>query len=86
MQVAVVLESKTHLYELGSMKLLYTLETGPNPRALCALATSDGATAMAVPQHIAAGPTGAPTGRVLVFDTASQNPIGVVEAHKTEVL
>ncbi|KAI9754455.1 MAG: autophagy protein [Chaenotheca gracillima] len=39
-RLAVVLEEQIYLYDISNMKLLYTIETSPNPNAICALAPS----------------------------------------------
>jgi autophagy-related protein 18 len=49
-RLLVVLETRIHVYELPHVKLLHTIETALNPRALCVLA-SGGSCRVAYPQH-----------------------------------
>ena len=80
------------------MKLLSTIETSPNPTAICALSPSSdncylayplpqkaAASSFAPPSH--APPTGShivpTTGEVLIFNTAKLEAVNVIEAHKS---
>ena len=80
------------------MKLLYTIETSPNPNAICALSPSSDncylayplpqkatPSSFAPPSHAPPGTTHiAPTsGDVLLFDTIKLEAINVVEAHRS---
>ena len=49
-RLLVVLETRLHVYELPHVKLLHTVETALNPRALCVLAAG-GSCRVAYPQH-----------------------------------
>ena len=80
------------------MKLLYTIETSPNPSAICALSPSSENCYLAypLPQKAAASsfnpPSHAPpnsshipptSGEVLIFDAQKLEAINVVEAHRS---
>ncbi|PGH26974.1 hypothetical protein AJ80_01358 [Polytolypa hystricis UAMH7299] len=39
-RLVIILEDQIYLYDIQTMKLLYTIETSPNPNAICALSPS----------------------------------------------
>ncbi|KAL9137795.1 MAG: hypothetical protein Q9175_001000 [Cornicularia normoerica] len=97
-RLAVILEHQVYLYDISNMKLLYTIETSPNPSAICALSPSSNncylayplpqkaaPSSFAPPSHAPPGTTHiAPTsGDVLLFDTLKLEAINVVEAHRS---
>lgn len=80
------------------MKLLYTIETSPNPLAICALSPSSencylayplpqkaASSNFAPPSHTPPNSTHIPptTGEVLLFDTLKLEAVNVVEAHRS---
>ncbi|MCJ1360305.1 MAG: autophagy protein [Icmadophila ericetorum] len=96
-RLVVVLEDQIYLYDISVMKLLYTIETSPNPNAICALSSSSENCYLVypLPQKAPAGtfaPSHAPptgthipptTGDVLIFDTIKLEAINVAEAHRS---
>lgn len=97
-RLVVVLEDQIFLYDISNMKLLTTIETSPNPHAICALSPSSEncylayplpqktiTSSFAPPSHTP--PTGThipPTsGDVLIFDALKLEAINVVEAHRS---
>ena len=97
-RLVVILEDQIYLYDISNMKLLYTIETSPNPNAICALSPSSdncylayplpqkaAPSSFAPPPHAPPGTTHiAPTsGDVLLFDTIKLEAINVVEAHRS---
>ncbi|KAI9873546.1 MAG: autophagy protein [Pleopsidium flavum] len=97
-RLVVVLEDQIYLYDISNMKLLYTIETSPNPNAICALSPSSdhcylayplpqkaAPSSFAPPSHAPPGATHiSPTsGDVLLFDTVKLEAINVVEAHRS---
>ncbi|PGH14106.1 hypothetical protein AJ79_03223 [Helicocarpus griseus UAMH5409] len=97
-RLVIVLEDQIYLYDIQTMKLLYTIETSPNPNAICALSPSSENCYLAYPLPQKAPPTSftppshAPpgnthvsptTGEVLIFDTLKLEAINVIEAHKS---
>ncbi|CAF9917854.1 autophagy protein [Imshaugia aleurites] len=97
-RLVVILEDQIYLYDISNMKLLYTIDTSPNPNAICALSPSSdncylayplpqkaAPTSFAPPSHAPPGATHiAPTsGDVLLFDTLKLEAINVVEAHRS---
>ncbi|MDI1486464.1 MAG: autophagy protein [Ramalina farinacea] len=97
-RLVVILEDQIYLYDISNMKLLYTIETSPNPNAICALSPSSencylayplpqkaAPSSFAPPSHAPPGSTHiAPTsGDVLIFDTIKKEAINVVEAHRS---
>ncbi|KAL9103899.1 MAG: hypothetical protein Q9163_001092 [Psora crenata] len=97
-RLVVILEDQIYLYDISNMKLLYSIETSPNPNAICALSPSSekcflayplpqkaAPSSFAPPSH--APPSGAhitPTsGDVLLFDTLKLEAVNVVEAHRS---
>lgn len=97
-RLVIVLEDQIYLYDIQTMKLLYTIETSPNPAAICALSPSQdscylayplpqkaAASSFAPPSHAPPNSTHVPptTGEVLLFDAVKLEAVNVVEAHKT---
>ncbi|KAL4784935.1 autophagy-related protein 18 [Aspergillus varians] len=97
-RLVIVLEDQIYLYDIQTMKLLYTIETSPNPNALCALSPSSDNCYLAyplpqkaapatfnTPAHAPPGTTHvSPTsGEVLIFDTLKLEAINVIEAHRS---
>ncbi|KAK5044584.1 autophagy protein [Exophiala bonariae] len=80
------------------MKLLYTIETSPNPTAICALSPSSencflayplpqkaASSSFAPPSHAPPNTTHVPptSGEVLIFDAVKLEAVNVVEAHRS---
>ena len=97
-RLVIVLEDQIYLYDISNMKLLYTIETSPNPTAICALSPSSencylayplpqkaAASSFAPPSHAPPGNSHVATtsGDVLLFDTVKLEAINVVEAHRS---
>ncbi|KKA22251.1 Autophagy-related protein 18 [Rasamsonia emersonii CBS 393.64] len=97
-RLVIVLEDQIYLYDIQTMKLLHTIETSPNPNAICALSPSSENCYLAYPLPQKAPPSSfappahtppgsmhiAPTsGDVLIFDTLKLEAINVVEAHRS---
>ncbi|KAJ5468881.1 hypothetical protein N7475_006633 [Penicillium sp. IBT 31633x] len=96
-RLVIVLEDQIYLYDIQTMKLLSTIDTSPNPHAICALAPSSENCYMAypLPQKAPAAantPAHAPpgtthisptTGDVLIFDAVKLEAINVIEAHRS---
>ena len=97
-RLVIVLEDQIYLYDIQTMKLLYTIETSPNPMAICALSPSSEKCYLAypLPQKATASsfapPSHAPpnsthisptTGEVLLFDAIKLEAINVIEAHRS---
>ncbi|KAH0558417.1 autophagy protein [Trichoglossum hirsutum] len=97
-RLVVVLEEQIYLYDISNMKLLYTIETSPNPNAICALSPSSENCYLAYPLPQKAAPSSftppshappgatyiSPTsGDVLLFDAVKLEAVNVVEAHRS---
>ncbi len=98
----VVLEQEIYIYDISNMKLLHTIETSPNPMAICALSPSSENCFLAYPSPVAsptspfanAGSSGAgasgsgagTAGDVLIFDLLSLSVTNVIQAHKNAYL
>ncbi|KZF19405.1 vacuolar targeting protein Atg18 [Xylona heveae TC161] len=97
-RLVVVLEDQIYLYDISNMRLLYTIETSPNPNAICALSPSSDHCYLAypLPQKVAPSsftpPSHAPpsnthvsptSGDVLLFDAVKLEAVNVVEAHRS---
>ncbi|KAJ1789932.1 autophagy protein [Coemansia sp. RSA 2399] len=92
-----VLEEQIYVYDISNMKLLHTLETPPNPSAICAMSPSSEncfiayptpASVSSVPQKQGAVlmPPDIPvTSDVMVFDANACEPINIIQAHKSPV-
>ncbi|CAF9903347.1 MAG: autophagy protein [Gomphillus americanus] len=99
LRLVVVLEDLIYVYDMSTMKILHTLETSPNPNAICALSSSSENCYLAFPlpqkaptpqfQPPPHAPPGAsqhipPTsGDVLLVDAAKLESVNVVTAHKS---
>lgn len=93
-RLVVVLEDSMYMYDIQNMKLLYNLETSPNPNAICALSPSSDNCYLAypLPQKAASAPAHVPpnsthiaptSGEILIFDALKLEAINVVQAHKS---
>ncbi|WVN86828.1 uncharacterized protein L203_102001 [Cryptococcus depauperatus CBS 7841] len=88
-RLIVVLENEIYIYDISTMKLLHTIETGPNPNERSYLAyPSPAPSASSTPLSSSAVPVPPPaptTGDVLLFDTISLTALNVIQAHKTPI-
>ncbi|KAF8248906.1 protein-vacuolar targeting protein Atg18 [Wilcoxina mikolae CBS 423.85] len=97
-RLIVVLEEQIYVYDISNMKLLHTIETSPNPNAICFLSPSSEKCYIAYPRPTSSNPSpfsppshapptsGQPsplTGDVLLFDALKLEAVNVVEAHKS---
>ena len=74
-RLLVCLENKIHVYDMGNLKQLHTVETAPNPRGLFTLSPN------ADVNSFAAYPGSKQTGEVVIMDTLTNHAISVVTAH-----
>lgn len=96
-RLVVILEDQIYLYDISNMKLLATIETSPNPQAICALSPSSEkcflayplpqktSSAVSQPSHAPPSGTHVPpsSGDVLIYDTDKQETTNVIAAHKS---
>ncbi|EPS43310.1 hypothetical protein H072_2707 [Dactylellina haptotyla CBS 200.50] len=98
-RLIVVLEDQIYVYDISNMKLLTTIETSPNPNAICALSPSSEKCYLVYPRPVPASPspfappsnpnsTAASTGisgsgDVVVYDASTLKTIGMISAHKS---
>ncbi|KAF8538334.1 autophagy-related protein 18 [Trichophaea hybrida] len=96
-RLIVALEEQIYVYDISNMKLLHTIETSPNPNAICSLSPSSEKCYIAYPRptsnpspfsppsHAPPASTlpSPPTGDVLLFDALKLEAVNVVEAHKS---
>ncbi|KAL2829935.1 WD40 repeat-like protein [Aspergillus cavernicola] len=97
-RLVIILEDQIYLYDIQTMKLLYTIETSPNPNAISALSPSSDNCYLAYPLPQKAAPSSfqppahappgsthvSPTsGEVLIFDTLKLEAINVIQAHRS---
>ncbi|KAJ3217347.1 autophagy protein [Clydaea vesicula] len=76
-RLVVCLEERIFIYDMGNMKLLNTINTNPNPNALCCLSPSSENCYLA---YLPSTP-----GDVLIFDTINLQAVKIIEAHKNNV-
>lgn len=92
-RLVAVLEEQIYIYDIANMKLLHTIETSPNPDAICALSPSSDNAYLAYPSPLlspsdspAAAPLSASSsaskGDVLLFDSLSLSVTNIVQAHR----
>ncbi|KAF9164366.1 autophagy protein [Actinomortierella ambigua] len=94
-RLIVILEDQIYVYDISNMKLLHTIETSPNPGAICALAPSSENCFLAYPSPTPSpsspfsangrDATNRPSGDVLLFNALSLQVVNIVQAHKTSV-
>lgn len=95
-RLVVVLENEIYIYDISTMKLLHTIETGPNPNAVCALSSSSEhsylvypspppSPATSVSPSVPPAPPAPTTGDVLIYDTLNLRAVNVIQAHKTPI-
>eukprot|EP01116_Phalansterium_solitarium_P024538 TRINITY_DN9013_c0_g3_i2.p1 TRINITY_DN9013_c0_g3~~TRINITY_DN9013_c0_g3_i2.p1 ORF type:complete len:358 (+),score=128.19 TRINITY_DN9013_c0_g3_i2:216-1289(+) len=77
-RMVVVMETKIHIYDIGTIKILHTIDTPPNPKGLVAFAPSDENCYLCYPAS-------AERGEIALFDALMLQPLGVLHAHKTPV-
>ncbi|KAK3955915.1 WD40-repeat-containing domain protein [Pseudoneurospora amorphoporcata] len=97
-RLAVVLECQIYLYDVSNMNLVQTIDTSPNPNAICALSPSSDSCYLVYPRPNPREDVGAKApahlpppsqyvppkrGDVLVYDALNLKTVNVVEAHKS---
>ncbi|KAJ1648488.1 autophagy protein [Coemansia asiatica] len=89
-----VLEEQIYVYDISNMKLLHTIETPPNPTAICAMSPSSENCFIAYPTPASismppskpgAVPEIPATTDVMVFDANTCEAINIIQAHKSPV-
>ncbi|KAJ2791929.1 autophagy protein [Coemansia helicoidea] len=89
-----VLEEHIYVYDISNMKLLHTIETPPNPTAICAMSPSSEncfiayptpASISSPPARPGASPEIPATTDVMVFDANACEAINIIRAHKSPV-
>ncbi|EQC41297.1 hypothetical protein SDRG_01272 [Saprolegnia diclina VS20] len=73
-RLVVVLERKIYIFDINSMQVLNTLDTAPNPKALCVLSPGDNG-------HLAF-PTGTVPGEIVLYDANNLSVLNAVQAHR----
>ncbi|CAO3682848.1 unnamed protein product [Umbelopsis vinacea] len=96
-RLIVVLEEQIFVYDISNMKLLHTIDTSPNPSAICALSPSSENCYIAYPSpssstsssltgnHLGQSQSSYASGDVLIFDALSLQVVNIVQAHKSPV-
>ncbi|KAK3805421.1 MAG: WD40-repeat-containing domain protein [Linnemannia elongata] len=94
-RLIVVLEDQIYVYDISNMKLLHTIETSPNPQAICALSPSSENCYLAYPSPTPSpsspfskngrDDSHGPSGDVLIFNALTLQVVNIVQAHKTSV-
>jgi autophagy-related protein 18 len=77
-RMAVVMETKIHIYDISTMKILHTIDTFPNPKGVCAFSPCHKKSYLAYPASQS-------TGDVYLFDTLSLQTVSSVTAHKASI-
>lgn len=73
-RLVAVLERKLYILDINSMKVLETLDTSPNPAALCVLSPHDNG-------HLAF-PSGAVPGEIVLYDANNLSVLNAFQAHR----
>lgn len=79
-RLVVILEKKLYIFDLNSMQILETLETRPNPRAICMLSASDNGY-LCFPSSAIDSP-----GEILLYDTNNLSVLNAIQAHKAPIV
>lgn len=90
------LEHQIYVYDIANMKLLHTIETSPNPYAVCALSASSDNCFLAYPappeatessqnQPPSSAQTVALSGNVIIYDVLTLEPVNTIEAHRSSL-
>ncbi|CCI49425.1 unnamed protein product [Albugo candida] len=74
-RLVVILERTIHIFDIKSMKILQSLDTSPNPNALCVLSPHDNS-------HLAF-PSGALMGEIVLYDANNLSVLNAFQAHRT---
>ncbi|KAI8642941.1 WD40-repeat-containing domain protein [Parasitella parasitica] len=93
-RLIVVLEEQIFLYDISNMKLLHTIDTNPNPQAICALSPSSENCYIAYPARSSVSPfspnsgsssSSFVSGDVELFEALDCQTTNIVQAHKSAV-
>ncbi|CAO1622484.1 unnamed protein product [Sympodiomycopsis kandeliae] len=91
-RLVVVLEDEIYIYDISNMKLLHTIETSPNPQAICALSPCSEPCYLAYPSPVPSptspfsGNSNAQSpGDIMIFDLLSLQVSNIIQAHKTPI-
>ncbi|ORY56214.1 WD40 repeat-like protein [Neocallimastix californiae] len=74
--IVVVLEEFIYIYDIGNMHLLETIDTCPNPNALCSLSPSPDKCYLAYPTGTTL------SGELVVYDVNQMQKVCIITAHK----
>lgn len=77
-RMAVVMETKIHIYDISTMKILHTIDTFPNAKGVCAFSPCHKKSYLAYPASQASGD-------VYLFDALSLQTVSSVTAHKGSI-
>ncbi|TPX32293.1 hypothetical protein SmJEL517_g04580 [Synchytrium microbalum] len=77
-RLIVTLEEHIYIYDISNMKLLHTIDTSPNPNALCALSPSSDNCFLAYPPN-----TSGAAGDLLIYDAINLQAVNIIQAHKS---
>ncbi|TPX41477.1 hypothetical protein SeLEV6574_g06067 [Synchytrium endobioticum] len=77
-RLIVTLEEHIYIYDISNMKLLHTIDTSPNPNALCALSPSSDNCYLAYPLN-----TSGAAGELLIYDAINLQAVNIIQAHKS---
>ncbi|ORX83493.1 WD40 repeat-like protein [Anaeromyces robustus] len=75
--IVVVLEEFIYIYDIGNINLLETIDTCPNPNALCSLSPSPDMCYLAYPSGTTV------SGDLIVYDAIQMQKVCIISAHKS---
>lgn len=86
-RLVVVLDAALFVYDISNMKLLHTIDTGPNPDGLCSLSPSSERCYVAYTAHVTSpsGAEGGATGSVVLYDLLTLSMANVIPAHRGRI-
>jgi autophagy-related protein 18 len=77
-RIAVILETKIHIYDINNLKILHSIDTVPNPKGVCALSPCS-------KNCFLAYPASQQNGNVYIYDALSLQTVSEIAAHKGSV-
>lgn len=83
-RLVAVLDAALHIYDISNMKILHAIDTGPNPKGLCAMTSSSEPCYAAYPADVPSE-RGGPASSVVIYNLDEFAMVNVVHAHRARI-
>lgn len=83
-RLVAVLDAALHIYDISNMKILHAIDTGPNPKGLCAMTSSSEPCYAAYPADVPSE-RGGPAISVVIYNLDEFAMVNVVHAHRARI-